>query len=143
MTKEQDLLIEFDELGFEPTTLVPSITDTVYDFRDKLKRVITDLQAIKDAKPSEALQNLYDLRDYLLRDRVNIYNTSYYIIVERALLKAQEQEKVLKILFGTKNIKIGFYDNGKGRTYYIEFDKTRTQKISQEEFDLVKRWLEK
>ena len=101
MTKELELIInliiEFDELGFEPTTLCDTKKE-VDSFRNRLMKIRDYLKSIDNANSSEALKDLKDLRDYLLRDRVNISSTKYYNTIQQALIKAQEQEEVLNIL---------------------------------------------
>ncbi len=52
-----------------------------------------------------------------------------------------EYKRVLDIIKETKNIKVSFYENGSGKHYKLEFDRTRNQTITQEEFNLLKRWL--
>lgn len=56
---------------------------------------------------------------------------NYYNIIEKSL-------KALEIIKKTKNIKVSFYENGSGKHYKIEFDKTRNQTITEEEFNLLK-----
>ena len=60
MSKEllEDLLIEFDEMGFEPTTLCDTERE-VESFRNRLKQVLNYLKAIDNTKPSEALKELF------------------------------------------------------------------------------------
>jgi len=52
-----------------------------------------------------------------------------------------EYKRVLDIIKETKNIKVSFYENGSGKHYKLEFDRTRNQTITAEEFDLLKWWL--
>ena len=59
MSKEliENLLIEFDEMGFEPTTLCDTKKE-IDSFRNRLKQVLDYLKAIDNANPSEALEEL-------------------------------------------------------------------------------------
>ena len=68
---------------------------------------------------------------------------------ENLELKAQEQEKVLSII-KEKRVNVDlfwndFIDNGFGYHYYLEkwykYQSTDKQKLTEEEFDLLKRWL--
>ena len=65
---------------------------------DVIEKALLELKAIKEAKPSEALKCLEDLRDYLLRDRVNIGSTANYNIIKRALLKQLSGSQYTNIL---------------------------------------------
>lgn len=58
-----------------------------------------------------------------------------FALIEKSL-------KALDIIKETKNIKVSFYENGSGKHYKIEFDKTRNQTITEEEFNLLKEVLE-
>ena len=62
--------------------------------------------------------------------------------IKQALLKAEKEHKALEIIKKNKNIKFSFYENGSGKHYKIEFDKTRNQTITKEEFKLLKEVLE-
>ena len=63
-------------------------------------------------------------------------------VIKQALLKAEKEHKALEIIKKTKNIKVSFYENGSGKHYKIEFDKTRNQTITEEEFETLKEVLE-
>ena len=54
----------------------------------------------------------------------------------------EKKVKALEIIKKNKNIKFSFYENGSGKHYKIEFDKTRNQTITKEEFNLLKEVLE-
>lgn len=102
-----------------------------------VKQALLELESIKEAKPSEALKCLEDLYcepvDYRSNDKANDYET-----IQQALLNAEKEHKALDIIKKTKNIKISFYENGSGKHYKIEFDRTRNQTITKEEFNLLK-----
>lgn len=154
MTKEQDLLIEFDELGFEPTTLVPNPEETTQQFRNKLKQALTELKQIKEAKPSEAMKLIDSIREYshsLTMVNYLVMNSDLDI-VEQALLKAQEQEKVLEVVIkknvDTKAIKNYVSMEREKRTnkkafeLYNIFAYSEESKLTEEEFELIKKWAE-
>ena len=60
--------------------------------------------------------------------------------IKQALIKAQEQEKVLKILF-EKNVTIFWLKECKSLEEY-NYNTADYMKLTQEEFDLLKRWIE-
>ena len=98
MIKElmEDLLIEFDEMGFEPTTLCDTEKE-VDSFRNRL---------------------------------------------HQALLKSQEQEKVLEILF-EKNVDIIMIRMSETLDKYnrmIYKDNFNRKELTTKEFDLLKRY---
>lgn len=101
MKKEfEDLLIEFDEMGYEPTTLCENPEREIETFRNRLKNALTELQAIKEAEPSEALEILLKAK----QERLNFYgrlldnDEKFFETLEQALIKAQEQEKKIEKL---------------------------------------------
>ena len=133
-------------------------TNSVYPYYEDFDLVLNALkrlEAIDNANPSEALEILYN-NAKLDRDRIekggivtyaeeiehNERIKPYYETLKQALIKAQEQEKVLEILKKTKNIKTSFYENGSGKHYKLEFDRTKNQTITKEEFNFLKRWIE-
>ena len=62
---------ECEKLGISPTQ----------DY-EIIKETLQRLETIDNSNPSEALEYLEDLRDYLLRDRVNISSTKNYNIIK-------------------------------------------------------------
>lgn len=111
-----DLIIEFDELGFEPTTLCDTQKE-VDSFRNRLIKVRDYLKSLDNANPSEALECLEFLGDLsVYRDIGNLFKFHFkteFGIIKQALIKAdldkriaeeydeiiKKQEKVLKIAF--------------------------------------------
>lgn len=86
----------------------------------------------------ECLECLYcEPEDYRSNERAKDYET-----IKQALLNAEKEHNALEIIKKTKNIKVSFYENGSGKHYKIEFDKTRNQTITKEEFNLLKEVLE-
>lgn len=106
-----------------------------------IKQALLELQYIKEASLIEALgclECLYcESEDYRSNDRAKDYE-----YLKQALLKAEKEHKALEIIKKTKNIKVSFYENGSGKHYKIEFDRTRNQTITKEEFNLLKEVME-
>lgn len=109
-----------------------------------IKKALQRLETLDNAKPSEALECLEKVNDYLN----NVYDYKEIIeevkkdinTIKQALLKAQEQEKVLEII---KEKYVDFFQFPCCRNVYeyndLKFSKH--EKITQEEFDTLKRWL--
>ena len=146
MNKEfEDLLIEFDEMGFEPTTLCENPQEEVKSFRNRLKQALTELQAIKNAKPSEALKSLeeignirggsFDFNLTLKRQFPNEYET-----IEQALLKAEKLEKVLEII-KNKCVDIYLLKSVSEVEKYNKLIGLRGMELTQEEFNILKEML--
>ena len=151
MSKEllENLLIEFDEMGFEPTILCDSKKE-IDSFRNRLKQVLDYFKSIDNANPSEALKWLEHTGEQwaeqgLNDDVVQYKETQSYREIKQALLKSQEQEKVLEII-KKKNVNVNklkdmiIFEKENALNKYNE--KTYLyDKLTQEEFDLLKRWL--
>ncbi len=119
--------------------------------RDVLNQALTELQAIKEAKPSEALEKLEEIKNYF--PYVDLGNGQEYVCqkefntITKALIKAQEQEKVLEIIKG-KNVDINYLrfeavDVKQYNDYIQQLNKVSTIShwcLTQEEFDILKRW---
>ena len=106
----------------------------------------TYLKSIDNANPSEALEGLESYINNIIfaKDLINQKQQllTNITIIKQALLEAQKEHKALEIIKKTKNIKVSFYENGSGKHYKIEFDKTRNQTITEEEFETLKEVLE-
>ncbi len=112
---------------------------------DVIEQALQELQAIKSAEPSEAL----DKFDYIGNDIKFAYDDDYVSYdytddveyIKNTLIKAQEQEKVLSII-KEKNVDIKFFKRCKTveeyNDYCDEFDGEKP--LVQEEFDTLKRW---
>ena len=61
MSKEmlEDLIIEFDEMGFEPSTLCPDIEEEINSFRRRLKKILDQFR--EQEKVLEILKPLCEI----------------------------------------------------------------------------------
>ena len=106
-----------------------------------IKQALQRLESIDNANPSEALECLEENELVLLRKDYNL--------LHQALIKAQEQEKVLEII-KEKNVDIIrirhlIFKSQKNPKYwdlryYNEFRVIDDEKLTQEEFELLKRY---
>ena len=117
-----------------------------------IKQALTELKEIKEAKPSEAMEILLKAK----QERLNFYgilldnDEIFFEKLEQALLKAQELEKVLEIIFKKglplSEIKM-IKQSDNYEQYVIGFSWANFKNISiqktQKEFALLKRWSEK
>lgn len=87
--------IHFGALGF----LNPSENEQILKDRDKVLNALTELQAIKEAKPSEALEDLEFLGDLsVYHDTGNLFKLHFkeeFDTIKQALQKEQEQDQVI------------------------------------------------
>ena len=110
-----------------------------------LEQSLQRLESIDNANPSEALEELgkYELKQDCLVEDLTVYDT-----IKQALLKAQENEKVLSII-KEKDVDIKFlralinsdskYTRKNAlKIYNLCLD---NEQLTEEEFDLLKRWL--
>lgn len=121
------------------------------------------LEAIDNANPSEALDCLESMSNeealfrsilskstvYMGGERIDDFSYKSTIgnmfkgaipIIKQALLKAQEQEKVLEII-KEKNVDILLIKNKDNVNQYNEYIEDEDDRLTEEEFDLVKRWV--
>lgn len=142
MSKELEALkkIEFAEDDKERS-------DLFFTYAPEIEEALHRLESINNANSSEALECLENIR----KDIYDYYNE--YLddisIIKQALLKAQEQEKVLEILFEKKvNIyfisTISTYDeylnsNAHFQPNVVDYmgEYHKEQVLTKEEFDLL------
>ena len=122
---------------------------------DDIEKELKRLEKIENAKPTKALECL---ENYKKHSRIcgigyDVYD-KWFDTIKQALLKAQEQEKVLDVI-KEKNVDIALLKECKNvHEYNIEVTSHNenlikplewwTRKhLTQEEFELLKRWLEK
>lgn len=101
------------------------------------------LEEIENANSSQALENLKQQAIAFEHSELAIkVANENYTTIKQALLKAQEQEKVLKII---KEKEVDFYtltDSDALDDYNPKMNWSY-RRLTQKEFDLLKRWLEK
>ena len=108
-----------------------------------IEQALQRLEAIDNANPSEALKELKILYDEIHPiDNIGILNI-HFNNIEQSLIKSQEQEKVLEIIF-EKNVDVWQLKqcdferyNFWIRVYWSDFRK----ELTEEEFEILKRCL--
>ena len=140
------LLIEFDEMGFEPTTLCDTKKE-INSFRNRLKQVLDYLKAMDNSNPSEALECLEEMAKYRIEYSeylMPIKDINEYKTIKQALLKAQKQEKALEII-KKKAVNVNtLISSIIGAIEPLEFynEKVSTNlKLTKQEFELLKEVL--
>ncbi len=139
----------------------PTLRDRYYGLLD-VNQALTELKQIKEAKPSEAIEFAKILLEENEKSIEVCVNNNYkcdwikarrtrFLNLHQALLKAQEQEKenaeykeVLRIIF-EKNIDIDMIKNYQTVIEYnwnIRFDKYKRKELTEEEFDLLTRYID-
>ena len=102
---------------------------------DVIEQALQELQAIDNAKPNEALKCLeklghLDLYESYINLKVN--EVDEFGIIKQALVKAQEQEKILEVLKRIIKVKMS-------EMYGFEL----VVRGTDEEENFIKEWLEK
>ena len=126
-----------------------SLEGTYNDFLT-IKKALQRLEQIENAKPSEALRavnnELEDCYEYEKRTGINnvvsmAISKELLIEIQQSLIKSQEQEKVLEIIF-EKNVDVWQLKqcdferyNFWIRVYWSDFRK----ELTEEEFEILKR----
>jgi len=110
------------------------------DFKDleMIKQALLELQAIKNAEPSEALECLKNIKE-IGKDCLDDCCDTWFNIIKQALLKAQEQEKALNTT-KEKNVNCQGLMACETVEEYNEPSNYFLHKLTQEEFDLLKRY---
>ena len=116
---------------------------------NQLKSFLTELKAIKEAKPSEALEAIYRIIAHTEYDNDSSYGYLKFEndckLIEQYILKAQEQEQVLEII-KEKNVDIWLVNSCFTVEQYnfsiIKIGNSNVFTLTPEEFDLLKRWVE-
>lgn len=106
-----------------------------------IREALQRLESIDNANPSEALEWFgKQWVEYGIQDTVmQIKNTKEYDTIKQALLKAQEQEKVLEIIIN-KNVEMWLLKDSATLEQYNNRIHTGCEKLTQNEFDLLKRY---
>lgn len=116
----------------------------VIEARETIEKALKRLEAIDNANPSEALESLDKLNKLL--NYVNIYKIAKIEkdvnTIKQSLLKAQEQEKVLEIIFEKKVDMYMLNDLGTLEDYneWVLKKYGTYYQITQEEFNFLKRY---
>ena len=121
-------------------------------WHEVIEQAIQRLEVIENAKSSEALKIVDKMANYILLDEKYgfIDDEEKQTIIEdrdtikQALIQAQEQEKVLEIIF-EKNVDIYLLKDARNLEEYNRWISQRGRhyyRPTQEEFDLLKRGLE-
>ena len=138
--------IHFGALGF----LNPSENEQILKDRDKVLNALQRLESIDNAIPSEALESLKRIKNIQVcidyeKDIIKSVNEmlpNSCDKVEQSLIKSQEQEKVLKIL-KERQVNIALLVTVRDveeYNFYIPYEEFEKY-LTQEEFDLLKRWI--
>ena len=117
-----------------------------------IKQALKRLEAIDNAKPSKALKCLKEIHFFVNGSRIDgeKYEQKLQEIntIKQVIIKAQEQEKVLEIING-KNVDIRRFKfiwnsilTKEEKLKEYNSAQREQDKISQEEFELLKRWKE-
>lgn len=124
------------------------MVDIKWLFKNEYNTIIQalqELQAIKNSNPSEAMKILETLADDgLLNKEIGAisYNQIWLKrqieVLKQALLKAQEQEKVIKLIF-EKMVNILLLELAENVDEYNERI-VRNGQLTEEEFNLLKRY---
>ena len=108
---------------------------------EEYQKMCKRLDAIDNVKPSDALECLEKLVSDILK-KTSLFNT-----IKKALIKSQEQEKVLEIIKEKPQAELSLIQVGKIKTYeeYLKYvDMWESYYLdrvyTQEEFDLLKRY---
>ena len=111
------------------------------DFEDLkvIEQAFLELQAIKNAEPSEALECLKNIEE-IGKDCLDDCCDTWFNIIRQTLLKAQDQEKALNTT-KEKNVNCQGLMACKTVEEYNESSNYFLHKLTQEEFDLLKRYL--
>ena len=137
MSKELDYFIEMKECN--------QLDYGEEEFKCKaIETALKRLEAIDNTNPNEAFKIVNECLKGIdtYEEKTGRKNPPCYMsretlnTIKQALLKAQEQEKVLKILF-EKNVNIASL-----KAYDLEeYNMVYENKLTEEEFDLLKRYL--
>ena len=122
----------FKVMKLEEIKHFENIEKDLNDF-DKLKSEICEMFGLDNLFPYDDINAIIKgLEEHMEWANENHLNA----------LKNGIKAKCFDILKATNNIKISFYDNGR-RHYKIEFDRTRNQEISKENYELLEKGFKK
>ena len=133
--------IEFEALKRIGNNLEHHYPENIRDF-NILKQALQRLEAIENANPSEALECLEQLAEMADKCWVSCDVHKWKNTIKQALIKAQEQEKVLKII-KEKNVDVYILNDLGTLEEYNEWvlKKYGTYyQLTKEEFELLKEY---
>ena len=123
----------------------------VYEHSIPVQEALERLESIENANPSKAIECLESFKNFFTdrarREPNNPFNDKWLEkidTIKQALLKSQEQEKVLKIIFEKQvNFEVfGAFETYKDyEIYYNKRFHLIEHKLTEEEFDKLKRYL--
>ena len=103
-----------------------------------IKQALQRLEAIDNAEPSEALEDFKIIKFKTINAGYN-YGYKVWDKIEQALLKAQEQEKILSIF--KEKADVSSLEMANNVNEFNEMT-LHNKPYTQEEFELLKRWLD-
>ena len=109
-----------------------------------IKQALLELQSIKEANPSEALECLDKLAKQIELDEDTDYFEirNAHITVEQALLNAEKEHKALEII-KEKEVNMQVFNQCEDvETYNKVYIKQKDRQLTQEEFNLLREVLE-
>lgn len=133
--------------------LLYEVYDVPSGICEHIKNMVQRLESTDNANPSEALECLKQIEDVIeTKIGLGVVNTYLINIIKQALIKAQEQEKVLEIIF-EKNVNVYYFKDelafwNLSYEYYINnfssfHNGPAIKMLDEEEFELLKQYFEK
>lgn len=140
-----EMFKEIEDLDM-PDGVGITVKDIVPFMCEKVEQSLHRLESIDNSNPSEALKDLERIgSDYFLGSKDCLVKKIYekeYNNIKQALLKAQEQEKILNIIKENPFILENYFKN-KGLKNQEDYDKKYFWgTITEDEAIKVQRWLE-
>lgn len=117
-----------------------------HDYKPEYLRDIVEKELNENKELKQNLDKLAEDFNYMsknyqeLQDKKKQYKQCYIIKKDRAIKKAQKNEKILNIL-KDKQPNLFILLNSKRLSSYN--DTVKTRKLTKEEFKLIKEWMEK
>ena len=118
---------------------------------NNIKQALLELQAIKNAEPSEALVSLRSFKNGMISGNAICITKSYFddkfLIIENALLKAEKLEKAWEVV-KEKGVNVGEFkkdldwDKFDYSFYLCYYKHFSLKELTEEEFELIKEMIE-
>ena len=125
--------------------LSPELSQEFHNMLQDMAKEISRLYEIENAKPSEALEGLKHIKKYYVPQPCSAKTYDYLDTIKQALIKAQEQEKVISLIWN-KRLDMWHIADLLDQTYdmYLAFCKSEKYAddyiLTQDEFELLKRY---